>query len=109
MQIIPLAAVPNQSIDNILDGQSCTIVISTKAEGALYCDLYIDNELIIGGVICENRNRIVRNAYLGFVGDLAFVDLQGSENPVYAGLGTRYFLVYLEFADLVDLGFAAAA
>ncbi len=71
----------------------------------LFVDVYLGPTLVIGGVICENRNRIVRSAYLGFVGDLAFVDSQGSEDPVYTGLGGRWQLVYLEEADLEALGF----
>ena len=60
-----------------------------------------DHVLIIGGVICENLNRIVRSLYLGFAGDLAFIDNQGSTDPVYTGLGTRYSLAYIEADELL--------
>jgi hypothetical protein len=33
---------------------------------------------IVQGVVCQRWNRIVRSGYLGFVGDLAFWDTQGS-------------------------------
>ena len=46
------------------------------------------------------RNRIVRDTYLGFLGDLAFFDLQGEDDPYYTGLGDRWVLGYLTTADL---------
>jgi hypothetical protein len=95
-----LQAVPNQAISILLGGQNCQINVYTKA-GSLYLDLFVDNIQIVGGVICQNLNRIVRSTYLGFVGDLGFIDNQGASDPAYAGLGKRYSLAYLEPADLI--------
>jgi hypothetical protein len=100
MQIIPISATPSQTLAVVLAGQSCKINIYQKNTG-LFVDLYVNDALIIGGVIALDRNRIVRSAYLGFVGDLAFVDTQGSDTPVYDGLGGRYLLLYLDPADIV--------
>ncbi len=61
----------------------------------------------MASAICENGNRLVRDAYLGFSGDLAVVDTQGASDPVYTGLGTRYQMVYLAPADLAALGFSS--
>lgn len=97
--IIPVQAVPSQTLAVTLAGQGCQIELYQKTTG-LYCNLYINNVLIIGGVICENLNRIVRSLYLGFIGDLCFLDNQGSTDPVYTGLGTRYSFIYLEASDL---------
>lgn len=53
----------------------------------VYLDLLVvpvgggDAELVVGGVIAHHATRIVRDTYLGFVGDLAFYDTQGSEDP----------------------------
>ena len=99
--IIPLLAEPQQIVSCSLGGQQCTITLRTMTNGqgidvtALYCDLSVAGSLLIGGVVCQNLNRIVRDAYLGFVGDLAFVDTQGSDDPTADGLGTRFQLVYL--------------
>lgn len=98
MQIVPLQAVPNQAVSILLGGQNCQINVYSKA-GALYLDLYVDNILIVGGVTCQNLNRIVRSKYLGFVGDLGFIDNQGSSDPTYEGLGSRFSLAYLETTD----------
>lgn len=103
MQIIPLQAVQNQALQVQLAGQPCQINIYQLAPG-LFADLYVAGALIIGGVICENVNRIVRSAYLGFVGDLIFIDTQGSTDPIYTGLGARYQLAYLSTDDLVGAG-----
>ncbi len=97
---VSLLAVPSQVINVQLAGQNCTINVYQKTTG-LYCDLYVDNVLIIGGVICQNTNLIVRDAYLGFIGDLAFFDMQGGNtDPVYTGLGTQYLLFYIEASEI---------
>lgn len=99
MQIIPLVATPSQTLTVLLDGQYTQLNVYDKFYG-LFMDVYVNNVLIIGGVICQNLNRIVRSAYLGFVGDFVFFDNQGMSDPVYTGLGSQYSLVYLEEADL---------
>lgn len=103
---VPLQAVPSQIIAVALGGQACQLNLYSKL-GVLFMDVYVNNAVVILGVQCQNGNRIVRSLYLGFVGDLIFVDTQGSSDPVYTGLGSRFLLQYLETADLATLGFAA--
>lgn len=105
MKVIPLQVVPSQTLTVNLGGQACRINIYQKLTG-LYCDLYVNDVLIIGGVICENLNRIVRDAYLGFVGDLAFTDNLGLTDPTYKGFAAQYSFLYLELADMQALGLA---
>ncbi len=93
MLVIPLQSVPSQTITATLNNQNTTIDVITKSTG-LFVNVYVNSVLIIGGVQAENEVKIVRDAYLGFIGDLAFVDTQGADNPVYTGLGTRFILVY---------------
>jgi hypothetical protein len=107
MQIIPLQAVPSQTLSVSLGTQQCTINVYQKFYG-VFLDLYATNtisgplpSLILGGQICQNLNIIVRSLYLGFIGDLAFVDTQGSSNPIYTGLGTRFLLVYLTPSEVL--------
>lgn len=102
MLIVPLQPVPNQQVAVLLAGQSCELVVQQKFFG-LFMNVSVNNALIIGGVLCENRNRIVRSLYLGFIGDFIFIDNQGSEDPVYTGLGgalARFSLAYLEASEL---------
>jgi hypothetical protein len=99
MKIVPLLDTYSQTLDITLGGQACQIDLKTRSTG-LYCDLYVNNVLIVGGVVCRNTARIVISNYLGFIGDLAFVDTQGSADPSSPGLGTRYLLFYVEAGDL---------
>lgn len=96
---VPLRAVPAQKLTIVLGGQLCAITLRQKSN-AMYLELYVNDALVIGGVICQNRNRIVRDAYLGFIGDLAFLDTHGNADPDYTGLGSRYLLLYLAVEDL---------
>ena len=99
MILVSVAAVPNQSLQVQLGGQSCTLNIAQTAYG-LFMDVIVGTEQIIAGVICQNWNRIVRSLYLGFVGDFAWIDTQGDDDPIYTGIGSRYQLIYLEQSDL---------
>lgn len=105
-QVIPLTEAPSQQLSTTLNEQSVVIRVYTKSINVprlmpggiptdppyykntdpLFLDLYktsIDGtlETILLGAICLNAVRIVRDSYLGFVGDLAFYDLKGSEDP----------------------------
>jgi hypothetical protein len=102
MLIIPLTSKPSQTLTTTLGGQQCALNIYQKPSG-LYMDV-VSPAILDGGlygVLCENLNRIVRSAYLGFAGDLVFSDLQGTEDPVFTGLGTRFILAYLSASDPV--------
>jgi hypothetical protein len=99
MQLVPIIDAYSQTLTITLGGQSCRIDLRTRSTG-LYCDLYVNDTLIIGGVACRNLKRIVIDAYLGFVGDLMFSDTQGDEDPSSPGLGTRFLLFYVEASDL---------
>lgn len=92
---IPLQAVKSQTVAVQLGGQSCRIKVHTRTFG-LFVDLYVNDALVIGGVLALNNNRIVRSAYLGFTGDLYFWDTQGSDDPDYTGLSDRFELLYDE-------------
>jgi len=99
MQIVPIIDVVSQTLTITLGGQSCRIDLKTRSTG-LFCDLYVNDALVIGGVACRNLTRIVIDAYLGFVGDLMFSDTQGTADPSAPGLGSRFLLFYLEAGDL---------
>ena len=101
---IPLQAVPNQTLTAPLAGQTVDINLYTRADG-LFMDVLLNGKPIVDNVICQNENRIIRDLYLGFPGDLAFYDTQTDVNgvgsdPEYTGLGNRYVLVYIEASEL---------
>lgn len=102
MQIIPIQAVPSQTLQIVLNGQPTQIYIYQKTYG-VFIDISLNNEIIIAGVLCENDHLIIRNTYLGYAGDFIFDDTQGSDDPTYTGLGTRFVLYYLSPADLATI------
>lgn len=107
MLTVPLQALPSQTTSVSLGGQACQFNIYSRF-GVLFMDVYVDNSPIMLGVQCQNGNRIVRSRYLGFLGDLIFVDTQSpGTDPMWEGLGSRYLLEYLTADDLTLLGFAA--
>lgn len=99
MLVVPLQAVASQQVNVTLANQNTTINVYQLSTG-LFVDVLVNGVLIIGGVIAENLNVIVRSVYLGFTGDIAFVDTQGSADPVYTGLGTRWILGYFSPSEL---------
>lgn len=99
MQIIPLRPVPSQTLMATLADQLTQIDIYQKAYG-LHLDLRVNEVLLLAGAICQDRNLIVRSSYIGFVGDLCFIDTMGTDDPTYEGLGTRFGLAYIEAGEL---------
>lgn len=99
MQEITLSAQKGQQFTVSLGGQSSSIRLHQRSTG-LYMDLYISHSPIIQGVICLNCNRMVRYDYLGFSGELVFVDTKGTLDPVWDELGSRYKLFYLTAEEL---------
>lgn len=93
MQIIPLTSVPSQRLSIVLNQQNCAISVYTLSTG-LYLDLVLEGTLIISAMICRDRVRMVRQPYLGFAGNIAFIDTQGRDDPDYSGLGKRFLLTY---------------
>lgn len=106
-QVIPIRAVPNQVMTVQLADQPTRLAIYQKLTN-VFIDVYVNDVLIIGGVICLSGVAIVRTAYLGFVGDLAFFDNQpsptsGPSDPVYTGLGAQYPLYYFAPGELLNI------
>ena len=101
MLIIPLQPLPSQTVQTILPPQQAVKLSVYQKNTGMFIDVYVNDALIIGGVICENMNVIVRSTYLGFIGDLAFFDTtpEGAD-PFYSGLGSRWQLAYLSPSEL---------
>lgn len=105
MLIVPLQSVSNQTLSVQLGTQRCRINLYQRYEfnpnpvPAMYLDILVNDSAILVGQICRDRVRLVRDAYLGFVGDLAFFDQTGIDDPLGSGLGDRWQLVYLEAGE----------
>lgn len=122
--VVPLLGVASQMMAIVLGNQACTINVYTKhiqvpaypdpgiptppqQDGIIvtsppvyapidpvFLDLYKNDVLVLGGVLARNNVLIVRNTYFGFVGDLSFADTEGTLDPQWQGLGTRWLLLY---------------
>lgn len=90
---VPLGAVPAQTLSIQLGGKSCRIKVYQKRTG-IYADLIVNDRRVLNGVLCKDRTWLVRGAHIGFPGDLTFIDTQGSSDPAYTGLGSRFRLVW---------------
>lgn len=103
MQLISISAEKSQTFPITLDGVACTIKVNQRSSG-LFMDLWVGDSAVCLGVLCLNANKIVRYDYLrsatGFSGDLFFIDNQGSDDPEYSELGTRYLLYYVTNDEL---------
>lgn len=94
MQVVPIISKPAQTLSVQLGEQDCSLSIYTLSTG-LYMDLTVNSVQILQTMICLDRVGLVRFPYLGFVGQLVFIDTEGTDDPVYTGLGTRFVLAYI--------------
>lgn len=92
--LIPLQAVPSQTIAVTLAGQQCQINVYQKTTG-LFFDLINNGVTIVTTRICRNRALLVNAPFKGLIGDFMFYDTQGSNDPDYTGLADRYALVFV--------------
>lgn len=64
-------------------------------------DLTVNGDPILQGAPCLYANKIVRYKYLGFRGDLFFLDNEGQSDPQWNGLADRFPLYFITEAELV--------
>ncbi len=95
MMRVPLISTPSQSLTVNLGGQQCEIQIAQKYTGGVFLSMKVDGVQVVTSKLCRDRVSIVRAAYMPFVGELSFVDTQGTSDPDYTGFGSRYQLAYL--------------
>ena len=94
MQSVPLQPVPSQSTKVILGGQNCQILIYQKPQGC-FVDVSVNGVDVAVATIARDAVPLISREYAGFIGNLIFIDTQGSDDPSYEGLGDRWTLVYL--------------
>ena len=97
---IPVQAVPSQILVINLNNQSVQIAIYQKPRG-LFVDINSNGVDIVTAVLALNGVKLVCRDYLGFQGNIVFIDTQGTKNPEYSGLGTRYELIYMAPGEYV--------
>lgn len=92
---IPIIDEPSQKLTLRLGDQAVDIALTMRL-GNLYADVRTNGKDVINNRICLNRTPIIKEVFRPFVGELYFEDLQGDENPVYGGLGSRFLLRWIE-------------
>lgn len=121
MQTVPLAPVPSQTLSIVLGGQQVSIALYLLGTGdarAMYMDLFANGVTVYTSRIVRAFSGLPANTppfmtvgehYHGFQGDLLFIDTQATpttevEDPMPAGLGTRWQLTYFTVAELQAAG-----
>ena len=110
MQVIPLQAIPNQSLFATLGASSIQtqLNIYQKLTGLFMDILLLPATPVVYGALARNMTFACLNSYLGFTGDLAWIDISGAgDNPIYEGLGTQVALLYFEPGEIPTSGFDA--
>ena len=90
IEVIPLRAVPKQSLVARPGGQVYALDIVTR-RGKLYITVRVN-----GDTIARNRALL---SFAPIEGDLMLVDNQGNDDPTYQQLGQRFLLTYWPPAD----------
>lgn len=92
---IPLQPTANQTLAVTVARQNAQIALRQMG-GFLFFSLTAGGVPIVTTRVCRDRARILLDArYQPFIGDFAFVDTQGTEDPHYEDLGARFRLYYL--------------
>lgn len=107
-QQVALQAVPAQQVQAVLGTQQCQISVYVKTQ-CMFFDLNANGTQIAYAVQAKNLVNLVPTSYLGFTGWLTFFDTQGTDDPQYTGLGSRWVLLYLTAEDFATYGIPYAA
>lgn len=98
--IVPLTAVPNQQFTATLDTQICQLHLYWRY-GYLYCDLNVQNEIIVQGALCVTNQWIIQQPQLNFRGNLVFVDTEGHNAQIDINdLGDRFKLCFVPESEM---------
>lgn len=95
MFIVPLKPVPSQTLQIGLAGQSALITVRTIGR-LLYFSL---EGVAVTRLVRDRVRQLIDSQYHGFIGEFAFIDTQGKDDPLYTGLGTRWLLVYYDAGE----------
>lgn len=98
MQQIPVQPVPSQQLSAVLAGQNCQIAIYQKG-GRMFVDINSNGVDVSTAVLAYDAVALNPRNYADFSGNLMLIDTQGSDDPSYLGLGSRFVLIYLTAAE----------
>lgn len=96
MQLIQISPIEAQQFILTLEGMDYRFRLLDRGNVGVFLDVYYGAVSLLTGILCLDRVRLIRSAYLEFPGDLMFVDQQGFNHPSYKDFGNRYLFYYLE-------------
>jgi hypothetical protein len=65
----------------------------------VFVDISVEDVDVVVSVIARDAVPLMCREYVGFVGNILFIDTQGSDDPSYEGMGSRFTLNYLTAAE----------
>lgn len=95
MQTITIQPVPSQTLSVVLAEQNVSIKLYQKKDCGVFIDVALNGSYVASGQIVRDIVPLIPSDYLGFVGNLMFIDTQGNLDPDYSGMGDRWQLIYL--------------
>lgn len=115
MEIITLKQEPIQTVNVTLYQQDVSIKLY-QMPSMMYIDVTSDGKVLVLGIPCASFTKLIRYSYLGFQGDLFFVDYDSTAKPIetvmlngveinteapnFSQLGTRFDLYYFSPDDM---------
>lgn len=81
---IPLEPIPNQEVEFRVGDDNYTVNVITRS-GSLYITVWREGEYIV-------NNRALMS-FAPVTNNIQLIDTEGTEDPNYEGLGTRWLLV----------------
>ncbi|MDI2091692.1 phage baseplate plug family protein [Commensalibacter oyaizuii] len=96
MQLISINAVEAQQFSLSFREYSYRFRLLDRGKAGVFLDVYQGINPVLTGLLCLDRVRIIRSAYVRFPGDFMFVDQEGFDNPSYTGFNNRFLLYFLE-------------
>lgn len=100
--VIPIEAVPVHRFRTTLEGLSVAIMYRWQTwSRQWYIDVDCDDAGVHShGLALVTDRDILANRSVGKLGMLTLVDLQGTDDPDYDGLGVRWVLLYVTRDEL---------
>ena len=83
---VPLEAYPNQIVSAVINNDRWTISLFTRLEQLFATVETEDSGVLVSNRVCLDGVPITEN--------LVFIDANGTKNPEYTGLNSRFFLVW---------------
>ncbi|MBV1833082.1 phage baseplate plug family protein [Novacetimonas pomaceti] len=98
--VVPISPISRQSVSVSLGQQSCQVTIDARPDLGVFVSVWVGTVPVVLSSLARDRVGLVRYAYTGFVGELKFMDTQGTDDPDFTGFGDRWILVYDDAAVL---------